>query len=200
MPNYRRVRVPGGTYFFTVNLLERDRRLLVEHIGALRQAFATARRARPFEIVAAVVLPEHLHWMWRLPPGDDDNATRWRQIKASFSRTIPATERRSARRVAKGERGIWQRRYWERLIRDERDFRAHVDYIHINPLKHGHVSRVVDWPHSTFHRCREWPAARGLGRRMTDAVVRRSCGGGRARRCGSAVPGWRVETRPTRGS
>ncbi len=152
MPNYRRVWTPGGTFFFTVTLLERRRTTLVDHVDALRTAFRHARAARPFDIIAIVVLPDHLHCIWRLPVGDDDNATRWRHIKTLFSRSIPAGERRSRRRQLKGERGIWQRRYWEHLIRDEADFLAHVDYAHINPVKHGLVAQVADWPHSSFHR------------------------------------------------
>src|SRR5687767_9921034 len=93
MPYYRRVWVPGGTYFFTVNLLDRDRRLLIDHIVHLRVAFGEARAARPFDIVAAVVLPDHLHCIWRLPPGDADNATRWRHIKTTFSRSLPNLSR-----------------------------------------------------------------------------------------------------------
>lgn len=153
MSSYRRAWVPGGTYFFTVNLLKRDRRLLVEHIDLLRSAFGAARAARPFDIIAAAVLPDHLHCVWQLPPDDADSATRWAYIKSGFSRSLPHDERRSPRRVAKAERGIWQRRYWEHLIRDERDLAAHVDYVHFNPVKHGHVKRVRDWPYSTFHRC-----------------------------------------------
>ena len=152
MSNYRRVWVPGGTYFFTVNLLERDRCLLVEHIGALRAAFVQARAPRPFVVVAAVVLPDHLHCIWRLPNDDADNGTRWRHIKTAFSRSLPAHERRTSRRRLKAERGIWQRRYWEHLIRDERDLHHHIDYVHFNPVKHGHVARAADWPHSSFHR------------------------------------------------
>lgn len=152
MPNYRRVWVPGGTYFFTVNLLERDRRLLVDRIDVLRAAFSEARKARAFRIDAAVVMPDHLHCVWTLPTGDSDNATRWRHIKSTFSRALSAGERRSTRRIAKAERGIWQRRYWEHLIRDERDLAAHIDYVHFNPVKHGHVTRVAEWPYSTFHR------------------------------------------------
>ncbi len=152
MPNYRRVRVPGGTYFFTVNLLERHRRLLVERIDVLRLAFAEARAARPFFVVAAVVLPDHLHCVWTLPPGDADNATRWRHIKTAFARALPSAERRSPRRVAKGERGVWQRRFWEHLIRDERDLTAHVDYVHFNPVKHGHAACAAAWPYSSVHR------------------------------------------------
>ncbi|NDK37876.1 transposase [Pseudoxanthomonas gei] len=158
MPNYRRVWVPGGTYFFTVNLLERRRDLLTGHIDALRDAFAQARAARPFLMPAYVVLPGHLHCLWRLPAGDDDIATRWRHIKTAFSRSLPKGERCSERRRRKSERGIWQRRYWERVIRDEADFRSHFDYIHYNPVKHGHASTAFEWPHSSF---RQW-LARGV--------------------------------------
>lgn len=152
MSDYRRAWIPGGTYFFTVNLFDRDARLLVTHVDALRTAFRTTRSVRPFDPIAIVVLPDHLHCVWRLPPDDADNATRWRQIKSLFSRALPTGEVRSSNRARKHERGIWQRRYWEHLIRDDRDLAAHVDYIHINPVKHGHVVRVADWPHSSFHR------------------------------------------------
>lgn len=151
MSNYRRAWVPGGTCFFTVNLLERRRRLLVDHIGLLRESLSAAQKARPFVLLAWVVLPDHLHVAWRLPDGDADNANRWSHIKAGFSRRLPATERRSAYRQSRRERGIWQRRYWEHLIRDADDFRHHVDYIHANPVKHGHAARAADWPHSSFH-------------------------------------------------
>ena len=156
MSNYRRLWVPGGTYFFTVNLLERHRRLLVEHIGLLRDSFQATRAARPFEVIAIVVLPDHLHCLWRLPAGDADNANRWAQIKSGFCRCLPVVEQRSTRRMLQRERGIWQRRYWEHLVRDEDDLRRHVDYIHFNPVKHGHAARAADWPHSSFHR---WVAA-----------------------------------------
>ena len=152
MPNYRRVRVPGGMFFFTVNLLERRRTLLIDHIDALRGAFEDARNARPFTVIAIVVLPDHLHCLWRLPESDCDNATRWRHIKTAFVKAVPRGERRSSCRERKGERGIWQRRYWEHLIRDERDLCNHIDYIHFNPVKHGMVKHVADWPHSSFHR------------------------------------------------
>ena len=153
MPDYRRVWVPGGTFFFTVNLLERrNRRLLVEHIDHLRAAFRDAQRARAFEVIAIVVLPEHLHCLWRLPEGDADNADRWARIKSGFSRRLPKTERRSDARVAKRERGIWQRRFWEHMVVDENDLQTHFDYIHFNPVKHGYVARAVDWPYSSLHR------------------------------------------------
>jgi putative transposase len=99
-----------------------------------------------------VVLPEHLHCVMTLPPGDSDFSRRWRLIKSAFSRALPKTEHRSGVRQAAGERGSWQRHYREHLIRDDADFRRHVDYVHVNPLKHGHVQRVRDWPYSTFHR------------------------------------------------
>lgn len=152
MSRYRRIRVPGATYFFTVNLQDRRRTLLVDRISELRNAFRATRAVRPFAIEAIVILPEHLHCLWRLPEGDADNAIRWRQIKAGFSRALPATEGSMRRRREKGERGIWQRRFWERLILDEEDYRRHVDYVHFNPVKHGHVARASDWPWSSIHR------------------------------------------------
>ena len=152
MPNYIRAAVPGATYFFTVALAQRSESLLVDHIEALRKAFRDEQRAHPFDVDAIVVLPDHLHAVWTLPPGDADFPARWRGIKASFSASLPAGERRSGSRRSKGERGIWQRRYWEHLIRDERDLQAHIDYIHYNPVKHGYTARVVDWPYSSFHR------------------------------------------------
>lgn len=155
MPDYRRNRVPGGTYFFTVNLLERRSSLLVEHIDLLRTAVKNVRHYKPFHIDAWVVLPDHMHCIWTLPEGDADYSSRWKAIKTAFSRRTPKTERLSAARIAKGERGIWQRRYWEHTTRSEKDYAAHVDYVHINPLKHGLVRQVKDWPYSTFHRLAE---------------------------------------------
>ena len=152
MPDYRRAWHPGGTWFFTVNALQRgDKDLLVRHIGLLREVIRDVRRRHRFAIHGWVVLPEHMHCVLELPPSDTDFATRWRLIKAGFSKGFPATERRSVVRRARGERGIWQRRYWEHLIRNEQDYRAHLDYLHFNPVRHGHVRRVADWPHSTFH-------------------------------------------------
>ena len=153
MPDYRRAWHPGGTYFFTVNLLQRQGNdLLTRHIDLLRKAVSLIRQRHPFVIHGWVVLPEHLHCIIELPPDDADFATRWRLIKMTFSKALPRTEQRSTIRIARGERGIWQRRYWEHLIRDEEDFRAHMDYVHINPLKHGLVKMVNEWPYSTFHR------------------------------------------------
>jgi putative transposase len=152
MPNYRRCFLRGGTFFFTVNLLERDRDLLVRHVEALREAVRTVRAARPFDIVAWAVMPDHLHCIWTLPPGDTDYPERWRLIKLLYSRSLPKNERINASRESKGERGIWQRRFWEHTIRDERDLNNHIDYVHYNPVKHGHTTRPSDWPHSTIHR------------------------------------------------
>lgn len=149
---YRRAKVTGGTYFFTVNLAERKRNLLVEHVDVLRAAVHKVKSAHRFHIDAMVILPDHLHAVWTLPAGDYDYATRWMLIKAGFSRQIPKDERRNNSRIAKGERGIWQRRYWEHVIRDERDYAKHLDYVHYNPVKHRYVERVADWPYSTFHR------------------------------------------------
>jgi putative transposase len=152
MTDYRRNFVAGGSFFFTVNLAERRQRLLTEHIDALRIAFRETRWHHPFTIEAMVVLPDHLHTVWTLPAGDASFAKRWRLIKSAFSRNIPTGERISDSRAAKGERGIWQRRYWEHTIRDANDFTRHIDYIHINPVKHRLVPRIRDWPYSSFHR------------------------------------------------
>jgi putative transposase len=152
MPDYRRVYVEGGLYFFTVNLLQRrGNDLLVRYIDSLRGAVRKVKKAHPFTIHAFVVLPEHLHCILELPDGDNDFPLRWRLIKSEFSKSLPITERRSAVRVRRGERGIWQRRFWEHVIRDEADYTAHMDYVHINPVKHGLVSSVKDWAYSTFH-------------------------------------------------
>jgi putative transposase len=152
MPNYRRTFVPGGSWFFTVNLLDRNQTLLVDQIETLRGAVAATRQSRAFNIDEFVVLPDHLHAVWSLPPGDSDFSTRWRLIKNRFARALPKQEPLSAVRVARNERGIWQRRFWEHLIRDEADYARHVEYCYINPLKHGLVTRVQDWPYSSFHR------------------------------------------------
>jgi putative transposase len=149
---YRRAKIKGGTYFFTVNLADRSSTLLIDRIDILRSAIQQTKKQHPFKIDAIVVLPDHLHAIWTLPAADDDYATRWALIKAAFSRQIPANEKRNPSRLAKGERGIWQRRYWEHLIRDAQDFNRHVDYIHYNPAKHGYVKSPVDWKYSSIHR------------------------------------------------
>lgn len=153
MPNYRRLYVEGGTYFFTVNLLERHSNdLLIRHIDVLRAAVGKVKKAHPFTIHAFVVLPEHLHCVLEFPEGDSDFPLRWRLIKSEFSKSLPQTERRSAIRIKRGERGIWQRRFWEHQIRDDEDYRYHIQYTHYNPVKHGLVNNPFDWQYSTIHR------------------------------------------------
>ncbi len=149
---YRRADITGGTYFFTVNLAERKKTLLIDEIFLLREAMNAVKRKHPFQLDAMVIMPNHLHAIWTLPPSDNDYATRWMLIKANFSRGLLKAERISDSRKAKGERGIWQRRYWEHLIRDERDFKQHVDYIHYNPVKHGYVKQAAEWEYTTIHQ------------------------------------------------
>lgn len=125
--------------------------MLTRHINRLREVVRNVKARHPFTIHDWVVLPDHLRCVIELPLDDDDFPLRWRLIKSMFSKGLPLGERRSQVRISRGERGIWQRRYREHLIRDESDFAAHLDYVHINPLKHGLVTRVKDWPFSTFH-------------------------------------------------
>lgn len=152
MSRYRRSSSRGATYFFTVALADRSSALLTEHIGWLRSAYSAARMAHPFRTVAICVMPEHLHAIWELPPDDADFSMRWSRIKSGFSRHFAAAPARSMSKRQKREKGLWQRRFWEHQIRDEGDLARHVDYIHYNPVKHGLVCRVVDWPYSSFHR------------------------------------------------
>jgi len=152
MTAYRRHLIPGGTYFFTVNLHDRQTDLLTANIDALRTAFRKTRAAKPFHIDAWVTLPDHLHAIWTLPENDVDFSSRWQSIKTEFSKQIPPTEPRSASRESKSERGLWQRRFWEHAIRDDKDYAAHIDYIHFNPVKHGFVSHPADWPYSSYHK------------------------------------------------
>ena len=149
--HYRRANTKGGTYFFTVNLHDRKSTLLVDEIDLLRTAFYRVKKQHPFIVNAIVVLPEHIHAIMTLPANDSDFAKRWSLIKAGFSRQLPKFEKISHSRAQKGERGIWQRRYWEHLVRDDVDLKRHIDYIHYNPVKHGHVPSPVDWPYSSLH-------------------------------------------------
>jgi len=152
MSRYRRAKIEGGTFFFTLALADRSSDLLVGQIDRLRRAYAVVQERLPFETLAICILPDHLHAVWQLPHGDTDFASRWSRFKSGFSRGLPAAATRSASKTAKREKGIWQRRYWEHAVRDDADFERHVDYIHYNPVKHGLVTRVADWPHSSFHR------------------------------------------------
>lgn len=148
---YRRATAAGGTYFFTVNLADRDADTLVRHIDGLRVVTDRVKQRHPFLIAAMAVLPKHLHAVWRLPSGDADYPLRWSLIKAGFSRQIERNERISQSRVKRRERGLWQRRYWEHQIRDEADPAGHVEYVHYNPVKHGWVARAADRPHSALN-------------------------------------------------
>lgn len=147
---YRRQKIQGGMFFFTLALADRQAGLLVDRIDLFRRSYRLIRRKWPFETVAICVLPDHVHAIWTLPEGDADYATRWRLIKNGFSRGCGVGQQRASL-IKKGEKGIWQRRYWEHEIRNERDLRHHIDYIHYNPVKHGYVKQVVDWPYSSFH-------------------------------------------------
>ena len=151
MVRYRRNYIAGGTYFFTATLADRKSRALTDHVDALRAAMQTIRRTHPFTLDAVVVLPDHLHVVMTLPAGDADSPTRWRLIKRRFTTAVTKAGVPIARHP-NGENRLWQRRFWEHTIRDEGDFERHVDYIHFNPVKHGHVTRVRDWPYSSFHR------------------------------------------------
>jgi putative transposase len=151
MVRYRRNFVAGGTFFFTVALADRTSQALTDHITALRNALRQARQSHPFAIDAAVVLPDHLHMVMTLPEGDADYPNRWRLIKRRFTEAALQLQAPIARR-RNGELALWQRRFWEHTIRDAGNFERHVDYIHFNPVKHRLVSRVRDWPFSSFHR------------------------------------------------
>ena len=153
--HYRRAFTPGGTFFFT--LVTEGRRPIFAAAGAidtLRQAFWEVRQSRPFDIDAAVIMPDHLHCIWTLPSDDADFATRWRLIKTWFTKHCSPALRAEPNpaRTAKREQAVWQHRYWEHLLRDESDFTRHVDYIHYNPVKHGLAVSPIDWPYSSFHR------------------------------------------------
>ena len=152
MSRYRRAKIEGGTLFFTVALADRSGDLLVQYIDHLRHAYKFVVDRYPFETKAICILPDHLHTIWSLPNGDRNFPLRWSLIKSKFSRGLPAGDLRSQSNVAKRDKGIWQRRYWEHAIRNEIDLARHVDYVHFNPVKHGYVSRVSDWPYSSFHR------------------------------------------------
>ena len=157
MANYRRALVPGGTFFFTVVTHQR-RPVFAEPLARqlLRVAFREVKAKRPFHVDAIVLLPDHLHCVWSLPLGDADYPTRWRQIKKRFTQQYlvegfsetPVSDGRNRQ----GDRGVWQRRYYEHMVRDEQDLKRCVDYLHLNPVKHRLVERVSDWPWSSFHR------------------------------------------------
>jgi putative transposase len=147
MSNYHRTRLAGGCYFFTVVTLNRAPIFNSEdRVEVLRQAIRKVMANHPFEIDAMVILPEHLHCIWRLPEGDADFSSRWREIKKAASRQLGTSTN------ARNERNVWQRRFWEHAIRDEDDWRKHLDYIHYNPVKHGLAHSPAAWPWSSFNR------------------------------------------------
>ena len=157
MSNYRRARTDGGTYFFTM-VTYRRRHIFVDEsvVNELKQAIKEVKQQSPFVIDAWVVLPDHMHCIWTLPEGDSDYSKRVGQIKSRFTRRVKERFHDSSlvtqSQKRKHEQAIWQRRFWEHEIRDQMDFEKHVAYIHYNPVKHGLVNHVVDWPYSTFHR------------------------------------------------
>jgi putative transposase len=149
---YRRQRDEGGTYFFTVVTFNR-KPVLVENIARLRQAFDIVIKDRPFTIDAHVIMPDHIHMIWTLPEFDSDYPTRWRLIKHYFSKMMESGgETISHTREMKKERQVWQRRYWEHVIRDDKDLANHIEYIHYNPVKHGFTTSPDDWDLSSFHK------------------------------------------------
>lgn len=149
MSNYLRPRINGASIFFTVALADRQSDLLQREFTRLRDAVQQTRAERPFHIDAWVVLPDHIHTVWTLPPNDTNYSVRWRLIKSRFSRGLPKGHIRASHN-ARQERGIWQRRFWEHHIRNQRDYDAHIQYCHNNPVKHGYVANPTDWPHSSI--------------------------------------------------
>jgi len=171
MSDYHRAYSPGGTFFFTVVTHDRQAFLCDTDARAhLRAVMQECRRTWPFEIQALVLLPDHLHTIWTLPEGDSDFSRRWGWIKKTFTQrwlacghpAIKVSETKARRR----RRGVWQVRFWEHEIRDERDMKAHFDYIHFNPVRHGLAHCPHAWPYSTFSKwvaqgeySRDWSCA-----------------------------------------
>ncbi len=157
MPNYRRAKTPGGTYFFTLVTYRRQQILCDEPIRqALRQAIRNTRLHYPFSVDVWVLMPDHLHCLWTLPDGDDDFSTRWSLIKRRVSIACKEHYKQARWKTPSKEKHrestLWQRRFWEHCIRDQRDFNHHADYMHYNPGKHGLCNQPVEWSFSTVHR------------------------------------------------
>lgn len=173
MRHYIRQREPGGWYFFTVVTHKRLPILTsAENIERLRRAIRIVKQAHPFTIDGIVIMPDHLHTIWKLPEGDDNYPMRWAQIKRQFTMLLATGEEVNRSRTSKRERGIWQRRYWEHMIRDDEDWRRHMDYLHYNPVKHGYVARAEDWPYSSLASCQRkgWYEV-GWGSSVSEAVL-----------------------------
>lgn len=157
MPKYIRSYVPGGSYFLT--LAAYNRNLVfgrLENISLLRRALRIVKSEMPFEIAGAVTLPDHLHFIWNLPPDDDQYSRRVGRLKALFTKSLhptrPPDQETSSSRRKHRESNVWQRRFWEHTIRDEEDFQVHLDYIHYNPVKHGYAQCPHLWRPSSFHK------------------------------------------------
>lgn len=169
---YRRRKISGGLYFLTVVLQNRKANYLVRYIDEFRKAYAETQSRAPFETVAICILPDHFHLLMKLPEGDQDFSKRIRLLKLNFNKRLPiecrdpSTNQRNRR-----EAGIWQRRFWEHLIRDDEDLANHCDYIYYNPVKHGYVKSVRDWQYSSFHRdVRNGIYAEDWGRDVNDKI------------------------------
>lgn len=156
---------PKASYFFTVRLHHRGSALLTERIDLLRDCFKLCHKRWPMRIDAAVILPDHLHMIWTMPDGDDDYSKRWRLIKSSFSRHVPAPDYVPASTAKRGEKGIWQRRFWEHRIKDLADFERHRTLISEAPVQAGLVKMARDWPYSSLSRGRKGPARVGTKER-----------------------------------
>ena len=155
MPNYRRFHIAGGTFFFTVKT-ERNFPIfsMESNIQLLGTVLREMKRQWSVTIHAIVLLPDHLHTIWSLPPGDADYRTRLAWLKKEFTHRYLSQsgveQVRSESRVRNRRRGVWQRRYWEHCIQEVADFDAHFDYVHWNPVKHGYVRCPSQWAYSSF--------------------------------------------------
>jgi putative transposase len=180
MSRYRRAKIDGGTFFFTLALADRKSDLLVRHIDRLRRSYAIIQKRLPFETVAICILPDHLHALWQLPEGDADFASRWSRFKSAFSRGVPASAARSASKIAKREKGIWQRRYWEHAIRDDADLERHVaaDFC---PLLGSRMLTAFAAPR---HHAADWHNGNQRGENKTQRDIHESHGD--LHRCPSA--------------
>jgi putative transposase len=150
MVKYRRVFIEEGTYFFTITLKNRQSDFLTRYVENFKTAYRGVKKTRPFKTLAYVILPEHCHLIWKLPEDDFDYAGRWREIKKGFTKALLG-KGINFQKNNHNEYDLWQRRYWEQTIRDEKDLENHINYIHFNSLKHGYVQNVKDWKHSSFH-------------------------------------------------
>ena len=157
MLDYRRSKIAGGSFFFTLVTFNRLPIFTAEPARAiLHSAWIEVQERFPFQTDAVVLLPDHIHCIWTLPDGNGNFSARWNAIKRLFTQgylvQIGPGETRNASRQKRGEAAVWQRRFWEHMLRDNVDLNRHLDYIHYNPVKHGLVKKAGDWPWSSFHR------------------------------------------------